>query len=631
MNSQGESAQPRTASSLSADLVAAAVHAANQFVLLIERCGDRPADIFIRGANAAVQTATAYGRAELQDSPLTILVTAPAVPPELLGALRAGSAERTEMLCQRRDGQPFWLGLHLVPMPQAGPNHFVMLGRDITRSRREEAQVHAVSGLLAKVFSAIEAGLVIVDAKGGILLANPYIHRLLRMPSEAMVGRNARDFVLGADRARLAEARDRQFVEGGNYTLPATLVAADGTEVTVSLTASVIVVENLPHCRLLTINPSDHTVTKPPPLRVQIAGKVQLVGLEEVKAALGAKWPEHASRAMATAEHVLSKRCGQQDMYARSGDASFVVRFADGTEEDAAFRAATIAREIRQRLIGNGDSEAASHVTAVTASVPIPHPEPPPAALNNMLAEELTRRTDEVEKTARAYLAPAAVWQDGSLFEPVHARLADPPVARIFKLAPPYERRITTALASLPKAEAAAFSLDAVLVKLVAAELARLPAEASQIPILVDVRFDVLASQARADRYLIAYQQIDPRLRQMLTLVLIDIPPHIHATRLLDCAMRLRGYAGGLGFLTETLSLPFADLSFSSASFSRHSIVVVPGEANGLSATVLPKLRRLIPSIHAYRERLLVRGVGNWAAADSLLAAGIDMVSLTGA
>ena len=192
-------------SSLPAELVAIAVEAAGELAVLLERCGNRADDVRIRGANAAFQAATGYGAAALQDRPLTLLVAATAVPPELLAALRTGVAQRTEMICHRRDGRSFWLGLHLVPMPQLGPGHFAMLGRDITQRRFVEAQHQAVESLLARVLMSIEAGVAMVGADGIVLMANPCIHRLTRVPADSLVGRDLLDFFAPADRARLIE------------------------------------------------------------------------------------------------------------------------------------------------------------------------------------------------------------------------------------------------------------------------------------------------------------------------------------------------------------------------------------------------------------------------------------------
>jgi PAS domain S-box-containing protein len=620
-----------SASSLAPDLIAIAVEAAGEVILMLERRGDRPDDILIRGANTAFQALTGYSGPELLGQPLTLLFATHTLPPDLMAALRAGVAQRTEMICQRRDGQSCWMRLHLVPVPQAGPGHFIMLGQDTTRRHHKEEEHHAVEGLLAKVFLSVEAGVVIVSTDGILLMANPCIHHLLRMPPAAMVGRSSLEFVVPADRDRLAKARERQLVEGGKYTVSVSLLAADETEIPVSLTATVVAGEDLSRFRVLTILPTAPGVSAPaatapvpPPLSVRVAGKVQLVGLDEVKAALGDDWPRYAQRAMETAEHVLRQSCGPNETFARSGASSFVVCFAKGTEQEAAFRAAMIARDIRSRLIGRGDSEAASHVSAVTATVPLPVPEPQAAMLSELLAAELTRRTSELEAAARACLAQAAL-RETYVVEPVHARSADQPTARILRLAHASEHRIAAALAALPEQEASAFDLDGLLLDLAVTELTRLAKEGDRSLVMLDVRFSVFSSRVRTERYLAHCKQLAARFRKglMVVLVLTELPPGASGTRLLDCAARLKPFCAGIGFQADTMALPFADLSFTGTP-----IVVAPAETCGPPGVVLPKLRRLITTVHTHRGRLLIRGVADWAAAEPLLAAGADMVSL---
>jgi hypothetical protein len=76
---------------------------------------------------------------------------------------------------------------------------------------------------------------------------------------------------------------------------------------------------------------------------------------------------------MATAEHVIKSRCGRGDTYARTPEGDFLICFCPGTNEDeAAFRAASIAREIRIRLIGDGQDSGTADVSAITTAIELP-------------------------------------------------------------------------------------------------------------------------------------------------------------------------------------------------------------------------------------------------------------------
>lgn len=82
------------------------------------------------------------------------------------------------------------------------------------------------------------------------------------------------------------------------------------------------------------------------------AGKLQLIGLSAVREELGEKWAEIADRARDIADHVISTRIGPADVMAAYDKDSFLILFAELDEEEALLRAAALAREIRERLLG---------------------------------------------------------------------------------------------------------------------------------------------------------------------------------------------------------------------------------------------------------------------------------------
>ncbi len=85
------------------------------------------------------------------------------------------------------------------------------------------------------------------------------------------------------------------------------------------------------------------------------AGKLQLLDLEEIKDKLGDRWQSIADRAMQIAEGIIERRLSSSDVLARYEDDSYVILFADLTEEQARLKAAAIAREVRERLLGELD------------------------------------------------------------------------------------------------------------------------------------------------------------------------------------------------------------------------------------------------------------------------------------
>lgn len=82
------------------------------------------------------------------------------------------------------------------------------------------------------------------------------------------------------------------------------------------------------------------------------AGKLQLLDLDEIKREAGDRWQQIAEKAQTIAEQVIRHRLAPSDVVAPYDDHSFIVLFAELTEEQARLKAAAIAREVRQRLLG---------------------------------------------------------------------------------------------------------------------------------------------------------------------------------------------------------------------------------------------------------------------------------------
>jgi hypothetical protein len=82
------------------------------------------------------------------------------------------------------------------------------------------------------------------------------------------------------------------------------------------------------------------------------AAKLQLVGLERVKASLGDRWPQLADRVRDVAQTVIKKHLLPGDVSEQHGDDGYLVLFAQLSRDDASFKAEAISREIERRLIG---------------------------------------------------------------------------------------------------------------------------------------------------------------------------------------------------------------------------------------------------------------------------------------
>src|SRR4051812_32244975 len=275
----------------------------DDIVLILEQAGDNPEDIVVASANGAFCRTSGYSQSDLAGRSLPSLAAPDADPARCTEIVRAAHelrSFRSEMLCRRQGGTPFWLGLHLMPVRDATPPCCVILGRDITESLQARQQQAAIQGQLAKVFLCVKAPVAIVSDSGLMQMTNPALDQLLGYAPGGLVGKRDIDCAAPSARASAMAARQRQAEDGQDYAVPSRLLRADGSEVAVEITSITVQRDDLRRFRILTVL---RHADEAPSVSVHVAGKIKLVGLDEVKEALGARWAEVSARAMASAEH----------------------------------------------------------------------------------------------------------------------------------------------------------------------------------------------------------------------------------------------------------------------------------------------------------------------------------------
>jgi PAS domain S-box-containing protein len=341
-------------------------------VLVLEQASDDAMDLCVASANDAFCRVSSHSHDDLIGQRFHALVAPDADPSSWNEIVRTAATDgscNAEIVCNRNDDSTFRLGLHVMLVRNSTPRHFVVLGRDITASFQARQQQAAIQGLLAKVFLCVRAPVAIVAENGRIQMTNPALDQLMGYPPGGLGGKLAMDCIAPGYRPEAVAARQRQVENSNDYTLATRLLHADGTELPVELTSITVQRDDLRRFRIITVlpRPDDAAAT------LHVAGKIKLIGLEDVKQALGSRWGAAAARAMASAEHVIRRRCGPRDTLSRTQDGGFLICFADATEDEASFRAAALAREIRTRLIGDGETETTATVSAIAAAVDVPN------------------------------------------------------------------------------------------------------------------------------------------------------------------------------------------------------------------------------------------------------------------
>jgi PAS domain S-box-containing protein len=236
-----------------------ALDESDNILLVLERSGDDPAGLIVAATNGAFCRLSGFSSAELVGRPFLDLAAPdadPAIGAAMLQSAREQRSYRSELLCSRRSGAPFWLGLHLMPVRQTSPPFCVLLGRDITETLRDRRQHEAIQGLLAKVFVSVHAAVAILDEHGVIMMTNPALDTLLGYRSGGLVGKIGMDLNAPDARARAVAARQQQLDTGQNYTHETALVRADGSQVQVQFTSTVVERDDLKRFRIVTLFPS---------------------------------------------------------------------------------------------------------------------------------------------------------------------------------------------------------------------------------------------------------------------------------------------------------------------------------------------------------------------------------------
>ncbi len=542
----------------------------------------------------------------------------------IVAAVAAGKCVRAELACHGQTGRAYWLGLNLMPAEAA---HVVLHGHDITKRRVAGLQQQAVQTLLARVFQVIDAAVAIIGADGRMLMANPALHTLLGQPAGTLEGTLALDHLDPNSRKAVEEALAQQNQDAKPCGVPVRLSRGSGDTIAARLHSALMVRPDQQRFRILTVTPDasapDGRIPDAgQPARFReflVAGKIRLVGLEDVRVALGARWPEMAERAMQCAEHVARKRLGPSDSFSRTEDEGLMICFGGLTEDEASFRAAMIGREITQRLIGMNHDPATARVTAITAMVELSDGKLDSAALPRLLDERLGARRVEIEARARDTLRYAM--RDTRCSLEVVSQRDGKQVAHYAHLPLAAERRIVAAAGALPPEELGDFDVDALRLQLAMERAAEVSIEGAGLPLLVEVSFSVFDTRGRTKRLVDACGRLPPAVREQLTLILTERQDGLPEARLRDCLGRLRPYCREIGYGSEQLELPPAGIGA--------AIMVVAASAV-MSGGMLREeaLFQFMPQLRARGARLLVRDVPSAAMARDLREMGVDLIAV---
>jgi GGDEF domain-containing protein len=352
-----------------------------------------------------------------------------------------------------------------------------------------------------------------------------------------------------------------------------------------------------------------------------VAGKLQLVGLAEVREELGDKWPQISEQVFTLAERILRRHLIDGDVVRRTSDDGFLVCFKNLSELEANLKAAEIAQEIHDRLIGEMPELHAARVEGFAGRVSIEEHETVSDeavihALENRLKRERKRLESAAQEALRSGLPAAQV-----LFQRVRTETNQAAPFAFARMPRPLETSLD-ALKALGRAD---YALEAELL-LLTGSAERLLSELMQNKtdlILTPTRMATLSQRRDAERWLQVARSLGPPGKRRLVIEITEMARDTARTRLADTVMMVSSIFRAVAF-----ELPVADTSIINLLPTSIPLVTIPlhrlanedGTGHAFAAGKLVKI------LSARNCRLIVKGVTSPTMAMALSKAGVSLL-----
>jgi len=146
-------------------------------------------------ANSAFEAVTGYPPHEALGRNCRFLQgqeTDPLVVHEIEAALHEARPFRGVILNYQRDGTPFWNDLSIAPLRDASGalTHFVGVQSDISERVQAQQALRAATTRLETLIASLQAGVIVEDDGGQVVLANQVFTDMMGLRAEALVGAN---------------------------------------------------------------------------------------------------------------------------------------------------------------------------------------------------------------------------------------------------------------------------------------------------------------------------------------------------------------------------------------------------------------------------------------------------------
>lgn len=507
---------------------------------------------------------------------------------------------------------------------------FLAVARDISDEAKQANAKVTTERMLSAVITNIHLPLLMLTQDARIILANPAAARLFDRTMDEIVGQHFSILFTSQDWPSVSTRLEKGLQNECEQRSGVRIRTGRGDLVDVEVRGQPMGDIGGKTMRMLTFSPLEPV---PPATREGLdaiertladgesvlAGRVQIIGLDDMRSAFGERWGHMREQALAIAEQTIRRALDPGDHLQRMADDSFVMNFSGLSESQAVLRAQSIADIVRDRLLGSvtPDGRVEAVVTTVRAA---DLQEQQGEDLADFLVRKLAARRDESRRYTQALLREAmtkATLDPRQVIRPEGFPL---PV-QVAELGHPWRQQIAVAMRTLGDDVNASFEADLVTLS-IAIDWRDLRKRKGTL--IVPVQFENLMMPRLLDRYVDVVRNLPSELRQRILLHLVRTPTGIAGSRIGGMVQTLGPHCSGIA-----LELPGIDHMLDPVG-NRVGIVSLPFDMLDYGdQQAHARLSRLVRTCHLRKMKVWIEDVPDNTQSMRLAADGVDMVTLS--